>query len=251
MEYVDGPSVREIIDRQFTDGFHAPVEFTSEVLFYSVQLCDALEASHESGIIHRDIKPDNIMINTLGEVKITDFGIVHIEEATFTPTGAMVGTPRYMSPEQVTGGKIDGRSDLYSVGVLLYEVLTGSPPFASGDVSYQQVHNKPLPPREINPLVPKEIAGIIMKYLEKDPNRRFNDAKDLKLELVRALDALGGCNKYGSHTATQCYDGPTDGMACQMKASLNPGPTRLPLGEFNSSASSPPSLGSENELDLD
>jgi tetratricopeptide (TPR) repeat protein len=206
MEYVDGPSLRELIDRQFQSQLVVSLDYVAEILHYSVQLCDALNASHVKGIVHRDIKPDNIMINTQGEVKITDFGIVHIEEATFTPTGAMLGTPRYMAPEQVTGGRIDGRSDIYSVGILLYEVLVGSPPFLSGDISYQQVHNAPVPPREINPTIPQSCGEIILKCLAKKPEERFQDAMALRHSLAAALDALGGCAKYQNVNVTEYFE---------------------------------------------
>lgn len=200
MEYVDGPALRELIDLQFREGIDISLDYVSEMFFYAVQLCDALAASHAKGIIHRDIKPDNIMINSIGEVKITDFGIVHIEEATLTPTGAMLGTPRYMSPEQVTGGKIDGRSDLYSVGIVLYEALVGSPPFLSGDISYQQVHKTPVAPRDISIKIPQTANEIIMKCLAKRPEDRFASANALRVECDRQLQDLGGCKKFNRCT---------------------------------------------------
>jgi len=206
MEFVDGPSLREIIDRQFQDSMAITLDYAAEILFYGMQLCDALEAAHRKGIVHRDIKPDNIMINSHGEVKITDFGIVHVEEATFTPTGAMLGTPRYMSPEQVTGGKIDGRSDIYSVGILLYECLLGAPPFMTGDVAYQQVNNTPTAPREINAMVPQGCADMVMRCLAKSPEERYLNAHELKAEVVRQLDNLGGCGKFDSQNCTECGD---------------------------------------------
>ncbi|MCE5228469.1 protein kinase [bacterium] len=200
MEYVDGPALRELIDGQFRDGMDISLDYISEIFFYAVQLCDALGASHAKGIIHRDIKPDNIMINSVGEVKITDFGIVHIEENTLTPTGAMLGTPRYMSPEQVIGGKIDGRSDLYSVGIVLYEALVGSPPFLSGDISYQQVHKSPVAPRDINVKIPQTANEIIMKCLAKRPEDRYASADALRAECNRQLVDLGGCKKFNNST---------------------------------------------------
>ena len=200
MEFVDGPSLREVVDRQFQEGLTITLDYVAEILYYAVQLCDALEAAHNKGIVHRDIKPDNIMVTRDGIVKITDFGIVHIEEATFTPSGAMLGTPRYMAPEQVTGGKIDGRSDIYAVGILLYETLLGSPPFMTGDISYQQVHNPPVAPREINPIVPQKVEEAILQCLAKKPEDRFASAHGLKRSLSGLLDDLGGCSKYACQT---------------------------------------------------
>jgi len=190
MEYVDGPSLRDIIEERFATGAELTSEYIAEILFYTAQLCDALEATHLKGIIHRDIKPDNIMITSDRIVKITDFGIVHIEEATFTPTGAMIGTPRYMSPEQVRGDRIDCRSDIYAVGIILYESLIGTPPFISGDISYQHVNVPPTPPRDINPAIPVEVEAIILRCLEKDPRKRYQRAKELKNALEAVLRKL-------------------------------------------------------------
>ena len=200
MEYVDGPSLREVVTEHFAESVSVNMEYVSEMIYYGVQMLDALAATHEKGIVHRDIKPDNIMINIQGEVKITDFGIVHVEDATFTATGAMLGTPRYMSPEQVTGTKIDGRADIYSVGILLYEMLTGSPPFLTGDISYQQVNKAPVPPREITPLIPEGANDFIMKCLEKDPKDRYSSASEARVELAEILEEIGGCQKYESDT---------------------------------------------------
>jgi serine/threonine-protein kinase len=200
MEYVDGPSLREIVDQHFEETISTNKDFVTEMIYYSIQVLGALEPTHKKGIIHRDIKPDNIMITSRGEVKITDFGIVHVEEATFTPTGAMLGTPRYMSPEQVSGAKIDGRSDIYSVGILMYEILTGSPPFITGDISYQQVNKDPVPPRAVNSVIPEDVNAFILKCLAKLPEDRHDTATDAKEALLKILANLGGCRKYQSST---------------------------------------------------
>lgn len=208
MEFVDGPSMREMLDKQFEDTVSVGKEYMAEIVYYSVQLLSALEATHTKGIIHRDIKPDNIMITQHGEVKITDFGIVHVEEATFTPSGAMLGTPRYMSPEQVTGAGLDGRSDIYSLGILLYEMLTGSPPFITGDIAYQHVNKEPVEPGAINKSVPSSINQFILKCLEKDPDDRFTSSTEAKEVLLTALDEMGGCAKFQKMTVagTGCED---------------------------------------------
>lgn len=206
MEFVDGPSLREIVDQHFEETISTNKEFVTEMLYYSIQVLGALEPTHKKGIIHRDIKPDNIMITSRGEVKITDFGIVHVEEATFTPTGAMLGTPRYMSPEQVSGAKIDGRSDIYSVGILMYEILTGSPPFITGDISYQQVNKDPVPPRAVNSVIPEDVNAFILKCLAKLPEDRFDSATDAKESLLKILANLGGCKKYQSSTVLGTRD---------------------------------------------
>ena len=191
MSFVEGPSLRDIIEERFAESLDITISEVAQSLRYMSQLCEALECAHKQGIIHRDIKPDNIMIDKDDEVKITDFGIVHIEEASFTPTGSMIGTPRYMSPEQVRGGKVDGRSDIYSVGIITYELLVGSPPFISGDIAYQQVNVEPTPPREISHSIPESVNAIIMKCLAKNPDDRYQTAPELRIALDDIRQELG------------------------------------------------------------
>ena len=192
MSFVDGVSLRDIIERRFSESLDITMEDINQSLYFISQLCEALECTHSHGIIHRDIKPDNIMIDKSHQVKITDFGIVHLEQASFTPTGALIGTPRYMSPEQVQGGKIDCRSDIYATGIIMYELLVGSPPFISGDIAYQQVNIDPPPPAEICPTIPDKVNDAIMKCLQKDPERRYQTAPVLKMDIDRILELLGG-----------------------------------------------------------
>lgn len=190
MEYVAGQNLREMFEDYFGRPDQLYMDRVKEALFYMAQMCDALQVTHSKGIIHRDIKPDNILISTDHVAKITDFGIVHIEEATFTPTGAVIGTPRYMSPEQVQGTRLDGRADLYSAGIILYEWLVGMPPFISGDIAYQQVNMPPSAPRDHNPDIPQDVNDLVIKCLEKNPADRFQKAADLKEALESALRKL-------------------------------------------------------------
>lgn len=190
MEFVDGPSLRDLIEKKFASTIDVTIDDICEALYYTSQICDALHATHQHGIIHRDIKPDNILVNSEGVVKITDFGIVHVEEATFTPTGAMVGTPRYMSPEQVQGKKLDGRSDLYAAGIIMYELLVGSPPFVTGDVSYQHVNVEPTSPMDICPTIPPMVNDIILRCLQKAADDRFADALTMRNSVDIALSEL-------------------------------------------------------------
>jgi serine/threonine protein kinase len=192
MEYVDGPSLRDIVEQKFSETVDITKSDVVQTLDWISQLCDALDATHKKGIIHRDIKPDNVLLDKSDLVKITDFGIVHIEEATFTPTGALIGTPRYMSPEQVHGGRIDARSDIYAVGIILYELLIGSPPFISGDISYQQVNVMATPPKEICPTIPDSVNRIIMKCLEKAPPDRYQSSLECKKDIDEAYINMGG-----------------------------------------------------------
>ncbi len=192
MEYVDGPSMRQLLDDTFKDNRSIDITYVQKVLNYSAQICDALASAHNEGIVHRDIKPDNVMSTKRGIVKITDFGILHHEEMNYTPTVAIIGTPRYMSPEQVQGGHIDGRSDIYAVGILLYEMLTSAPPFISGDIAFQQVNNTPQSPRAICPLINASLESVILSCLEKDADKRYQSAKILQEALLTELQEIGG-----------------------------------------------------------
>src|SRR5436189_1010632 len=167
MEYVDGRTLRNVLQ---TDGRLLPdraLEITRDVL-------GALDYSHRAGIIHRDIKPGNVMLARTGEVKVMDFGIaraVSDAQATMTQTAQVIGTAQYLSPEQAKGEKVDARSDLYSTGCLLYELLTGEPPF-TGDspvaVAYQHVRENPKPPSQVDSAVTPAMDAIVLKSLAKN-----------------------------------------------------------------------------------
>jgi len=159
----------------------------------AADICGALDFSHRNGIVHRDVKPGNVMITPQGTVKVMDFGIaraVSDSAATMTSTAAVIGTAQYLSPEQARGEGVDARSDVYSMGCLLYELVTGAPPF-SGDspvaVAYQHVREDPRLPSSINPEVPPELDAILLKAMSKNPANRYQSAAEMRNDLLRAL----------------------------------------------------------------
>ena len=174
MEYLDGETLEKKIKEKNID--------QETLKDYLLQLLDALNYAHEKGIIHRDIKPSNIIILKDGRVKITDFGIAHIEDSDLTKTGHLIGSPNYMSPEQVKGEKVDPRSDLFSVGVMIYYVLTGVKPFAGKNLTTtirNILDKEPPPPSVLNPEVIPEWDWLVEKLLVKDRNKRFSSAKEV------------------------------------------------------------------------
>lgn len=158
----------------------------------AAQLCEGLAYAHEQGIVHRDIKPGNVRVLEDGTVKILDFGIAKFAQSSVTQTGSVMGTPSYMAPEQIMGQPVDGRSDLFSAGVLLYELLTGTKPF-QGDsptaVVYQIMNGDPVPLENTVPDLPEAIKQVVSRALQKDPNQRYAKAKEMAsdLQMVRAM----------------------------------------------------------------
>jgi serine/threonine-protein kinase len=153
-----------------------------KVLSVIASTAAALDYAHSQGVIHRDVKPGNIMLLSNGGVKVTDFGIAKAMSDSKTKSGIILGTPNYMSPEQINGQEIDGRSDIFSLGVVFYELLTGAMPFYGKTLTnlfYQITQEEPRPIREINPRIPKPVEQIVAKTLIKDPERRFQRASDL------------------------------------------------------------------------
>lgn len=186
MEYVDGRTIRDLLrdDRRLLP--ERALEITDGVL-------RALDYSHRAGIIHRDIKPGNVMLNRNGEIKVMDFGIaraVSDSQATMTQTAQVIGTAQYLSPEQARGERVDVRSDLYSAGCLLYELLTGRPPF-TGDspvaIAYQHVRENPVPPSQVDPELPAWADPMVLKAMAKDPANRYQSAADMRGDIQRAL----------------------------------------------------------------
>jgi serine/threonine-protein kinase len=182
MEYIEGRSLREFL--RAGHGFAY-----SEVSRIAAALAAALDYAHTKGVVHRDIKPANILFTPQGMVKITDFGVARLESSNLTATGQFIGTPNYMSPEQVAGGVVDGRSDLFSLGVVLFELLTGQRPFPGHtltEVAYKIVHEPARIPSQVRPGLPPAFNPIVLKLLEKDPDRRYARGADV----ARALEAL-------------------------------------------------------------
>jgi HAMP domain-containing protein/predicted Ser/Thr protein kinase len=186
MELVRGYTLSELLDE-------APARQmpSRAIVGIARQICRGLNAAHEQGIIHRDIKPQNVLIDARGEVKLMDFGIARMAESAeaMTQAGLIIGTPHYMSPEQVQGRVLDARSDVYSMGVMIYELLVGRRPFEAGSLTgvlTAHITEKPVPPIELRPDVGREINAIVLRCLEKEPGVRYADAG----ALLAALDAL-------------------------------------------------------------
>jgi serine/threonine-protein kinase len=176
MEFLDGRTLEDML----ISGINWDYKTLSNVM---IQVCDALDYAHENGIVHRDVKPANIMIMEGSRVKVMDFGIARVDtSASMTQTGTALGTPNYISPEQLKGQSVDRRSDIFSVGVVFYELLTGEKPFKGETLSaliYSILHTNPPMPSEVNLDVPRIFDKIIAKALVKDPDLRFQSARDM------------------------------------------------------------------------
>lgn len=187
MEFVDGETFESLIKRQGA----MPVRRALELLDQALQ---GLEHAHGKQVIHRDIKPGNLMLNSAGLVKITDFGIARVlGTKRMTQTGTLIGTLEYISPEQVKGGEPDERSDIYALGVMFYEMVTGRVPFSSTsefEIMRQHLEEKPPPPRTLLPGLPVEVERLIQKALEKDPAARFQTAREMREAVRQALAHL-------------------------------------------------------------
>ena len=178
MEYLGSKNLKEYLD---DNGGKLSIE---ESLRIADQLLDALEHAHKQGVVHRDVKPANILVTDSNDVALTDFSIAHIKSAVrLTQTGSAVGTPEYMAPEQFDAKNIDARADLYAVGILLYQMLTGINPFhgeSIGEVMKAQLFKEPEPPQMINPDIPKPLGMAIIKALKKNPAERFESAAEMR-----------------------------------------------------------------------
>lgn len=183
MEFLAGRSLRDLLDAG------EPLA-PGRIVGIGAAVADALAFAHARGIVHRDVKPANIMVLDSGVVKLADFGIAQLPGSGLTMTGAVLGSPKYMAPEQISGHKADGRSDIFSLGVVLYELLAGKPPFEGENLHaamYQVVHKEPPPPSTCRDGQTNAFDAIIAKALAKDPAARYQDAAALATDLRRAL----------------------------------------------------------------
>ncbi len=179
MQYIDGLSLQNWIASK--KKFSAPA-----IIKLMLQLCDALNFAHQNGIVHRDIKPANILLDNYGKPHICDFGVAHVEMSTITQTGTTIGTPSYMSPEQVMGKKIDKRSDIFSLGAILYELLSGRRPFEGESITtviYKIVNEEAAPLSQVRKKLPVEFEHIIKKALAKDPDGRYSSCSEFAADL--------------------------------------------------------------------
>jgi serine/threonine-protein kinase len=197
MELLEGRTLREILSRE------APLE-TARATSIMLQASDAVAAAHHAGIIHRDLKPSNILITQSADqpavVKVLDFGIAKffaandVDEAALAQSNSVIGTPRYMSPEQHNGAELTPATDVYSLGVILYEMLTGMVPFSGsthGEIAQKHVNNPPHSPREVVAAIPEEVERIVLHALEKQPSDRPPNAARFRRELLDTAERLG------------------------------------------------------------
>ena len=187
MEFVEGRSLQSLIDA------HQPFP-VSRVLKLMEQVCSALDFAHQHNVVHRDIKPANLMLTADDVVKITDFGTAKILQFGTAQTAHVMGTPSYMSPEQVKGKPVDGRSDIFSLGVILYELMTGEKPFPGQNITtviYKIINEEPIPPRSLDSSIHPGLSAVITRALAKDPAARYQSCHELLSALKNYHEMMG------------------------------------------------------------
>ena len=183
MEFLEGGDLLDAIEKRRAFS-------TEEIAELGATICGALAAAHDQGIVHRDIKPANVILPEGKPLKLADFGIAHVSDSNLTQDGALIGTPHYMSPEQFMGQKVDGRSDLFSVGIILYEMLTGEKPFtgeALSTVMHHVIKSAPTAPSELNFAIPDALSQVVLKALAKRPNERYQDGRAMATALRESV----------------------------------------------------------------
>src|SRR5438309_2984529 len=186
MEYLAGRSLKELIVSRGPTPIRIAIDYTRQMLA-------ALGFAHRHGIVHRDIKPHNVVVNGDGRSKVTDFGIARSGASQMTEVGSIIGTAQYLSPEQARGAPVDQRSDLYSVGIVLYEMLTGRVPFVGDtplEIAMKHLSAIPTPPSELRPDIPHDLDLVVLRALAKDPEDRYQSAEEMSADLTRV--AAGG-----------------------------------------------------------
>jgi predicted Ser/Thr protein kinase len=240
MEYLDGRSLKELI---VTRG-PAPVPVAVE---YARQILSALRFAHRHGIVHRDIKPHNVLVDGEGRVKVTDFGIARAGASQMTEVGSIVGTAQYLSPEQARGTNVDQRSDLYSLGVVLYELLTGSAPFGGDtpvEIAMKHLSQVPEPPSAKRPNLPHDLDLLVMRALAKDPDERYQSAEEMDADLERVARGVS-VSRETEESATQILSAQTGPMAATAATMIAPPPRAI------APAQGPPSAPPQVYYDLD
>ncbi|MBA2643841.1 MAG: Stk1 family PASTA domain-containing Ser/Thr kinase [Solirubrobacterales bacterium] len=210
MEYLRGLSLKDVVRRGSLEPGYA-VELI-------VQVLKAARFAHRNGIVHRDLKPHNVMLDGEGRVKVTDFGIARAGASDMTETGSIMGTAQYLSPEQAQGHAVTERSDLYSVGVMLFELLTGRVPFegeSAVTIALRHVSEAPPPPSRLNPAVSPALDAVVLRALEKDPGRRFRDADEFITALAATGEAPGDATQMTRIAPAAAYVPPSDPVAAQ------------------------------------
>src|SRR5436853_4400263 len=181
MEYLDGRSLKEMITKRGPAPINVAVDYARQILA-------ALRVAHRQGLVHRDIKPHNVLVDDEGRVKVTDFGIARAGPSQMTEEGSIIGTAQYLSPEQARGTQVDQRSDLYSLGIVLYEMLTGEVPFTGDspvEIAMKHLSKVPEPPSRIRPEVPRDLDFVVMRALAKAPDERYASAEEMDADLAR------------------------------------------------------------------
>jgi eukaryotic-like serine/threonine-protein kinase len=186
MEYLDGRTLKELILRRGPAPVKTAIDYTRQILA-------ALRFAHKNGIVHRDIKPHNVLVDSEGRLKVTDFGIARAGASQMTEAGSIIGTAQYLSPEQAKGAPVDQTSDIYSVGIVLYELLTGAVPYTGDtpvEIAMKHLSQVPEPPSTLEPQIPHEIDSIVLRSLAKDPADRYQSADEMDADLERAANGL-------------------------------------------------------------